>query len=433
MNYIQAREYLKKVSARGSVLGLESVKRLLEYIGNPQEKLNVVHVAGTNGKGSTLAFLQNILMDAKYSVGRFSSPAVFHYREMIRINDKYIEKEELAELVTMLKEQCDVMTAKGFPHPTLFEIETAMALKYFQKKNCQIVLIECGMGGATDATNVFEQVVCSVITSISLDHMEFLGNKIEEIARQKAGIIKENCPIVMAEQSRKVERIIQEIGQEKGANVIVAHRITKYSIEEGGTKIQYPASNGVVYQTRINMPGAYQLINSAVAIEVALVLQQKGYQVENYIATGIQKTFWEGRMEIVRKDPLLVIDGAHNPGAVKELKTSLDLYFTNRRITFIMGVLADKDFTREAEIIARRAEMIITVTPDNKRALDGAHLAEVLRQYHDFVICADSVKQALQMAEQSVREKRSDMILAFGSLSYLREIKYESAQDTKRK
>lgn len=429
MNYTEARRYLKEVNKYGSVLGLESITTLLDALGNPQKELKVVHIAGTNGKGSTLAFIQSVLVEAGYQIGRYSSPAVFDYDEIIQINGKNIEKEELADIVTLIREKADIILEKYGFHPTTFEIETAMAFEYFKRKKCDIVLVECGMGGAGDATNVFEQVLCCVITSISLDHTAFLGETIEEIAQVKAGIIKQYCPVVMAKQSEKTVNCIKNTAKEKNAEFIQAGQaqltVQNNVPDEIRVKNQmiYRALNGKKYQTNIQMLGTYQSINAATAIEMLLYLENYGYQLEEYIEQGLSKAMWNGRMEIISEDPLFIIDGAHNPGAVKELRNSMDLYFTNRRITFIMGVLADKDFAQEAELIADRAENIITVTPDNSRALDGKKLAETLSVYHKNVQYMDNIRKAVTAAMDFVRKGQTDMILAFGSLSHLKDIK----------
>lgn len=423
MNYSEAREYLREVNKYGSVLGLETIKELLKRLGNPQDDLKVVHVAGTNGKGSTMTFLQSILMESGYIVGRYSSPAVFEYREIIRINNDYIDEESLAKIISQIKQKCDEMVQEGLPHPTPFEIETAMAFVYFKQKKCDIVLVECGMGGETDATNVFDKVLCSVITSISLDHTQFLGETISEIATIKAGIVKNGCPVVMSRQSKEAIDTISEVSKQKNSEIIVTNSVDKIEAEYFVTKFRYTASNDKSYCADLKMPGTYQLINAATAVEAVLVLEKQGFDTSKNIETGLVNAFWPGRFEVVCKAPPIIIDGAHNPGAVSELRKSIDLYFTNKRITFIMGVLADKDFRREAEIIADRAVNIITITPNSIRALSGVKLAETLRGYNKNVQTADSLEDALRLAKEAVENNQSDMILAFGSLSFLGDLK----------
>lgn len=451
MNYSEAREYLKNVNKLGSILGLNTIKELLKRLGNPQNELKVVHIAGTNGKGSIMTFVQNILMESGYKVGRYCSPAVFNEREIIRINDEYISEEQSADLLTRIKEKCDSMYSEGLPHPTSFEIETAEALMFFKEQNCDIALIECGMGGETDATNVFEKVLCSVIVTISLDHTQFLGSTIEEITKVKSGIIKENCPVVMSKQTGEAESVIKKVCKQNNSKLIIPTEQDSENVEIDGltTKVTYKASNNKEYILNLQALGTYQIKNAKTAVEVALVLDKaltektnicdesdknngtgmknninnSGNTIEKNIKKGIEKTVWPGRMEVISKEPLIIIDGAHNPGAVLELRKTLDLYFTNKRITFIMGVLSDKDFSKEAEIIADRAERIITITPNNSRGLDGHKLAETLVKYNHNVQVADSLKQAAEESIDTIKENRADMILAFGSLSYLGELK----------
>lgn len=451
MNYSEAREYLKNVNKLGSILGLNTIKELLKRLGNPQNELKVVHIAGTNGKGSIMTFVQNILMESGYKVGRYCSPAVFNEREIIRINDEYISEKQSADLLTRIKEKCDSMYSEGLPHPTSFEIETAEALMFFKEQNCDIALIECGMGGETDATNVFEKVLCSVIATISLDHTQFLGSTIEEITKVKSGIIKENCPVVMSKQTGEAESVIKKVCKQNNSKLIIPTEQDFENVEIDGltTKVTYKASNNKEYILNLQALGTYQIKNAKTAVEVALVLDKaltektdicdesdknnstgmenninnSGNTIEKNIKKGIEKTVWPGRMEVISKEPLIIIDGAHNPGAVLELRKTLDLYFTNKRITFIMGVLSDKDFSKEAEIIADRAERIITITPNNSRGLDGHKLAETLVKYNHNVQVADSLKQAAEESIYTIKENRADMILAFGSLSYLGELK----------
>ena len=398
-----------------------------------------------------MTFVQNILMESGYKVGRYCSPAVFNEREIIRINDEYISEEQSADLLTRIKEKCDSMYSEGLPHPTSFEIETAEALMFFKEQNCDIALIECGMGGETDATNVFEKVLCSVIATISLDHTQFLGSTIEEITKVKSGIIKENCPVVISKQTVEAENVIKQVCKQKNSELIIPTEQDLENVEIDGltTKVTYKASNNKEYILNLQALGTYQIKNAKTAVEVAIVLDKaltektnicdesdmnnstgmknninnSGNTIEKNIKKGIEKTVWPGRMEVISKEPLIIIDGAHNPGAVLELRKTLDLYFTNKRITFIMGVLSDKDFSKEAEIIADRAERIITITPNNSRGLDGHKLAETLVKYNHNVQVADSLKQAAEESIDTIKDNRADVILAFGSLSYLGELK----------
>ena len=355
MNYSEARKFVEETTKYGSILGLDTIKTLLGELGNPQDKVKIVHVAGTNGKGSVFTFVQNVLLQAGYHVGRYASPAVFEYREIIQFDGKNITEEEFAKYITTVNMACERMVRNGKHHPTSFEVETALAYLYFSNKPCDIVLIETGMGGETDATNVEKEALCSV------------------------GYI---------------------------------------------TSFDYVTANDTKLSIKISMMGAYQLINACTAIETLEVLRNKGYNIsDENIIEGMKNAKWPGRMEIINESPLIVIDGAHNPGAAVKLKESIEMYFTNKRIAFIMGVLADKDYSKEIKIVAGLAKKIFTITPDNKRALNGKALALAVADSNKNVIFEPTLEEAVKEAEKLYRNNEIDMILAFGSLSYLGDLK----------
>lgn len=370
MNYQEAREFYNETTKYGSILGLETIKNLLERLDHPERELKVVQVAGTNGKGSTIAYLGSILMEAGYKVGFYNSPAVFNVREVIRVNSDYISEEDYASHMSVIKQKCEEMLEDGLPHPTAFEIETALAFLYLKNMECDICLIECGMGGRDDATNVFDKVLLSIITSISLDHTAFLGETIEEIKKVKEGIIKPGCPVVYAEEGDDIFAINQD----------TARRAAK------------------------------ELIN-------------QGFDLSDHIDSGIEHMIWPGRMEKISDNPLVIIDGAHNPDAVLKLHNYIKEHYNGCKITFVIGVLADKDYDEEMRIIAGDAEYIYTLTPNNSRGLDAEKLASTIKPYNSSVEPVQSAHNALQMAMKRVEDKKSDMILCFGSLSYLSELK----------
>ena len=370
MNYKEAKEYLESTNKYGSVLGLNTIKELLKRLDNPQDKLKVVHFAGTNGKGSTMAYLESILLCTGYSVGKYNSPVVFEERENITIDKTPISEKDMAKYIAIIKRVSEEMVSDGLSHPTRFEIETAMAFMFFAEADLDVCLIECGMGGRDDATNVFDDKLLAVITNISLDHTKELGETIEEIKENKEAIIKNNCPVVYSG--------------------------TMGSIEE---------------------------INQETAIRAADELQKQGFKLKKFVDEGIAETYWPGRMETICEEPLFIIDGAHNPGAVLKLRDYIDLHFTNKTITFIMGVLADKDFAEEANIIGKKATKIYTITPNNSRGLSASRLSDVISEYNDNVVATKSIEEAVESAVRDVQTKESDMIIAFGSLSILRDIK----------
>lgn len=424
MNYSEARKFVEKTTKYGSILGLEAIKTLLDELGNPQDKVKIVHVAGTNGKGSVFTFVQNVLLKAGYHVGRYASPAVFEYREIIQFDGKNITEEEFAKYMANVKSACDRMVSQGKHHPTSFEVETALAYLYFSNKPCDIVLIETGMGGETDATNVEKEALCSVITSISLDHMQFLGNTVEDIAKVKAGIIKENSDVVVSNQGESIINVIESQAAVKNSKVVVANEPYNIKIDGYITSFDYVTANDKKLSVKISMMGAYQLINACTAIETLEILRSKGYDItDENIIEGMKNAKWPGRMEVVKEQPLIVIDGAHNPGATIKLKESIEMYFTNKRIAFIMGVLADKDYSEEIKIVALLAKKIFTITPDNKRALNGEALALAVADSNKNVTFEPTLEEAVKEAENLYKNNEIDMILAFGSLSYLGDLK----------
>lgn len=424
MNYSEARKFVEETTKYGSILGLETIKTLLDELGNPQDKVKIVHVAGTNGKGSVFTFVQNVLLKAGYHVGRYASPAVFEYREIIQFDGKNITEEEFAKYMANVKSACDRMVSQGKHHPTSFEVETALAYLYFSNKPCDIVLIETGMGGETDATNVEKEALCSVITSISLDHMQFLGNTVEDIAKVKAGIIKENSDVVVSNQGESIINVIESQAAVKNSKVVMANEPYNIKIDGYITSFDYVTANDKKLSVKISMMGAYQLINACTAIETLEILRSKGYDItDENIIEGMKNAKWPGRMEVVKEQPLIVIDGAHNPGAAVKLKESIEMYFTNKRIAFIMGVLADKDYSKEIKIVAGLAKKIFTITPDNKRALNGKALALAVADSNKNVIFEPTLEEAVKEAEKLYRNNEIDMILAFGSLSYLGDLK----------
>lgn len=417
MNEKQTMEYIESLNQYGSVLGLENMVCLLNLLGNPQEELSFVHIAGTNGKGSVLAYVSTILYKAGYKVGRYVSPTVVDYRERIQINGKMISKKDLCVYVELLKNACDQMVQDGKPHPTPFEVETAMAFVYFAKKQCDIVVLETGLGGRLDATNVIRNTITSVITSVSMDHMAILGNSLEKIANEKCGIIKENSSLVTLKQKSEVEKVIIEFCDKLNCELIISDKnnvkVTKSNLEK----------QVFCYKTyknlEISLVGQTQIENVALAIDVIETLQKKGYTIsEKALRQGLKETKWHGRFEVLAKKPYFIVDGAHNEDAAEKLAHSIQFYFTNKRIIYIMGVLRDKEYEKVIQKTYSYASHIITVTPPkNPRALPAYDLALTAKDYHDSVTVADSLEEAVEMAY--LLSDKDSVIITFGSLSYL--------------
>ena len=422
MRFEEAKEYMDGLNKFGSVLGLESVQALLGVLGNPQEALKVIHVAGTNGKGSTIAFMEGILIEAGYRVGKYTSPVVFEYLEKYQINGENIGEEAFAALVEKMKVALCKLKEEKNVQPTIFEVETAMAFEYFKDEGCDVVLLETGMGGDMDATNVCSKVLASVLVSISLDHMGFLGDTLEEIAYHKAGIIKDNCPVVVMNQDRVVLDVVERCAKEHNAPMYIANEV----------------------DLPVGLNGQWQQYNAGVAVKVMDVLKEYGYNItKEDIKEGLMKAKWPGRFEKISDNPTIIIDGAHNPDAARRLRETLDKDYKDTEFIYILGVLADKDFTEVIRTMADRAKHIITVTPPNARALEADKLKEAIEMEINGTKFIDGKKQGISIESAASIEEalvtacnmleklgnvnteasKSQAILAFGSLSYLGKLK----------
>lgn len=421
MKYIEARNYVEELTIKkGSVLGLDNIKTLLHNLDNPQDKLSVIHVAGTNGKGSFTAFMKSILINAGYSVGVYNSPSVFEYNERIKINDDNISDDEYAKGIEYIKDNLYDVS------PTAFEVETALAFYYFEKKNCDIAIIETGMGGLTDATNVCENPLVSVLMSISMDHTQFLGNTIEKITECKAGIIKENAPVIVLNQDERILNIIRNIADNKNSEVVITNK--PENCEYGKlTTFDYTSSKLTsLKDINISMIGTYQIDNATVAIETALLLRNRGYKLnDKNIKEGLRNAVWHGRFEKISDNPLMYIDGAHNLGAAKRLKESIETYFYDYEIIYIMGIFSDKDYEGVIGETANKAKYIYTITSPNSRAMKAYDLAEEIKKYNKNVKACVSINESVKEASAKYQSLKSSkrIIIAFGSLSYLGEIK----------
>ena len=423
MTYEEAREYIQTVSKTGSILGLTSIQNLMRELGDVQDKISIIHIAGTNGKGSVGTYLSAGLCEAGYTVGRYTSPAVFSPLEVWQINGEFISEADYADTMSQVKAACDVLVSKGMPHPTAFEVETAVAFLYFYQKKCDYVLLETGMGGSTDATNLIKHPVCSVITSISMDHMNFLGDSLSEIAGAKAGIIKKDCPVATIMQQQAVMSVIKGKAKEEKAELLIADSSDVEICAQSPFElvISCPIREGdktenATFTTK--MTGIYQVENLVLAIRV--LQEVLGLSVLT-IQQGIAKATWSGRFEVLRKHPLFIMDGAHNEAAAVRLRETVQTYFAEKRITYIIGVLADKEHEKMLETLLPFAETVYTVTPSNPRALDGRELAKEAKKYHTNVAYCDSEAEAVKSAMEPAGEE--DVILAFGSLSYLGAVK----------
>lgn len=419
MDYLQSREYLNGLSAKGSVLGLSRMRALLELLGNPQNELKFIHISGTNGKGSVLAYLSTILTGADYTTGRYISPTLFSYRERIQVDEKEIEKESLAVHVTAIAEAIEKMQAKGEDIPTLFEAETAMAFLFFKEKQCDIVVLETGLGGTQDATNVINTPVLEIITSISMDHTAILGDTLEKIAAEKAGIIKPDTIVVSAAQQPEAEKVITKTCRERNCTFqkVSLSDISDICYGYERQSFSYRSWNNVV----ISLAGSYQIQNAALALEAVTALRKTGFSLsDRQVYDGLLNTRWRGRFTVIQKNPTVIMDGAHNPAAAKELQSSLKLYFKGKKLYYIFGIFQDKDYQKVIELTAPLAEHIITIeTRDNPRAMAAKDLAEAVAAVNPSVEAADSIQQAV--SKTMALAEQEDAVIIFGSLSFLGE------------
>lgn len=419
MNYTEARTYLDEISKCGSVLGLEGMKELLDRLGNPQDDLKFIHISGTNGKGSVLAYLSTVLSGAGYRTGRYISPTLFSYRERIQVDQKYIEQDALARHVTKIGAAVEDMKAAGLAGPTVFEIETALAFLYFKEQHCDIVVLETGLGGLLDATNVIRTPVIEVIASISMDHMDCLGDTLEKIARQKAGIIKPHTVVVSAAQQPEAADVIAETCREKDCALRIVDPTQLREVHYGYEVQSF--SYKTWKDVKINLAGSYQIQNAALALEAVEALRGVGYRLsDEQVRAGMLHTVWWGRFTLLRRDPVVIIDGAHNPGAAQELQESLKRCFPNKKLHHIMGMFRDKDFQTVIQLTAPLAEDIITVeTPNNPRALSAQALKKAVEAVNPRTQAAESIAQAVKLSLE--RADQEDVIVIFGSLSFLGE------------
>lgn len=423
MNYEEAMNFIQNTNKFGSVLGLDNIRELLERLGNPQDQLRVVHIAGTNGKGSTLAFLAGIFRESGYRAGRYVSPASFSYEERFRINEENISKKDLCFYMEKIKNVAEEMVKDGLSHPTMFEIETALSFLYFLDKKVDVVLLETGMGGRLDATNVVKKPIATVIASIGMDHMQFLGDTLEKIASEKAGIIKEGCPVISYDNTKEVNEVIKNKSKQMHAKVTFVNSAGIRVLQESlnGESFSYRSSDGRWYE-KIEIPllGRHQINNAALALETLNVIKNyyciSDFQTED----GMRKTIWRGRIEILEREPMVICDGAHNPDGAKSLLSFLQNNFTNQRLIYIMGVLSDKDYEQMVQILAPAADKIYTVAPDNPRALSSRELCNCISKYHQNV----EERQRLAECLSEVRQKaeKDDVIIICGTLSFQNEL-----------
>lgn len=410
MDYKEALEYINGASWRASRLGLERISELLERMGDPQKALRFVHVAGTNGKGSICALIASVLRRAGLKTGLYTSPYLRRFNERMQINGKQIGDDELAEIVSGIKVHADAMDE----HPTEFEMMTAAALKWFADSGCDMVVLEVGLGGRYDATNVIGAPDCCVISSIGLDHTAILGDTVGQVAYEKAGIIKYGCPVVLYQQYGETMEVVREVCREMSAELIVPD-FDDIAVEFDSLDGQVFSYGGESYA--IPLLGAHQLKNAATALEAINVLRRQGLDIPHEaVEAGLYSVVWPARFEVLHSDdPWFVLDGGHNPQCACALRECIEHYFPGSRRIALVGVLRDKDYGSIVKTLAPLFEAVVCVTPDSERALPAAELAELFREHCGEVLVSGSVEDAVSAA-RDIAAERNAMVCAFGSL-----------------
>lgn len=411
MNYEEALEYIHDVSWRGSKKGLSRTQELLRLLGNPEKELKFIHIAGTNGKGSTSACIESILRQSGYKTGLYTSPFIIRFNERMQVNGQPIDDEELAKVTEYVQPYAESMAE----HPTEFELITAIAMKYFKDSGCEIVVLEVGMGGELDSTNVIEPPELAVITAMGYDHIKELGPDMEHIAASKAGIIKKGTEVVIYGGNEEADSVFERTCAEKGVRLhktdFTSLNVHEYSLT--GTILDYKKYKNI----KLALAGTYQPYNAAVVITAIEVLRKKGWKIEDKdIYDGLANVKWPGRFELLRRDPIFMIDGAHNPHGINAMSECIKTIFKGQKPVFLVGIMADKDVSHMTEMISELAKSVVTVRPDNKRAMEADRLA-------DYFACEGLIVESCETIDDGVRASiraagKDGVVVALGSLYF---------------
>ena len=410
MNYQECLEYIHGVSWTFCKPGLERIDELCEKLGHPERKLRFIHVAGTNGKGSFSSMLASVLKAEGYKVGLYTSPYIKIFNERMQINGENISGEELIQLTERVRPIAEEMTDK----PTEFELITAIAFEYFYKNKCDVVVLEAGMGGRLDSTNIIENSLLSVITGIALDHTAFLGDTVAKIAAEKAGIIKRGCPVLFGGTDLEARTVVEAKAAEKGADFYTTDyaKISSLSMTLDGSSFDFGEHKNI----EISLLGTYQPRNAASVITAVDILRGRGLEIsEDALKKGLKSAKWQARFEVLSKDPLVIFDGAHNPQGIAAAVESIKLYFGKKKVYLLTGVLRDKDYTAIARDLATVASKAFTLTPDSPRALSAEEYAEVLNKAGIEAYHSDSIKVAFENAKAEA-QKDGVPLICLGSL-----------------
>jgi len=426
MDYNEVMLYISNAMEFGINLGLDRTKKMLELLGNPQDKIKCVHIAGTNGKGSTAAMITKVLSKSGYKVGMYTSPFIETFEERIQINGENIKKNDLSAVITEVSFAVEKLLKLGQGSPTEFEIVTCAMFLYFYQQKIDIAVIEVGLGGSLDSTNVLKPynsslneggVILSIITSISYDHMHILGDTICEIATQKAGIIKNDIPVVLYPQIEEVEKVIKiKCSKVKSRLIMVQQNDSKFICVNSNLKQKIIVKTDEnSYNLELSLLGTHQILNCAVAVSSLEELRKNGFRIENSdIIEALKNVKWIGRLEVLGKKPLIVLDGAHNIDGIKNLVKSVKKYLVYNNIILIIGILADKQIDEMITLIAPLAKKIIVVTPNSNRAQNADVLKRAIENYNINCEAFESYEIAYNAARSYC--KADDLLLVCGSL-----------------
>lgn len=416
MNLNESLAYIHGLYRKGSVPGLHRMQQMLEMMGNPQKKLKFIHIAGTNGKGSTAAMTASILTKAGYKTGLFTSPYIYRFHERMQINGEQISDEDVVAMVEYVRGFAETME----DITTEFEFVTCMAMEYFMRQGCDIVVLEVGMGGLIDATNIIDTPEVAVVTNIGLDHTDALGDTLEKIAENKAGIFKEGGHAVVYRGTEGVEAVYEQICRERNVTLRKAD-FDSIVLSSHGLEGQV-FSCGTRQDLVLPLLGDHQLHNASVVLSVMDTLIDMGWSIsENHIREGIRDVSWPGRFDIVSREPLFIIDGGHNPQCIDALVKNIADYLAGRRIIALAGVLADKDYGEMFRPVMEYVDEFVCVTPDNPRQLPACELAEHLRRAGAKAVPCAAVAEGVQKAKELAGS--DGVVLCFGSLYTIGAIK----------
>ena len=412
----EAVEYIHSITWMGSKPGLERTLELLKIMGDPQKKLKFIHIAGTNGKGSTASMTASILEKAGYRVGLFTSPCLYKFNERIQVNGAHISDEDLAAVTSYVKP----LAASMADHPTEFELVSCIGFEYFLRQKCDIVVLEVGMGGALDSTNVIPVPEVAVLTNIGLDHTDFLGSTLEEIATTKAGIFKEGGDAVLYPGEPAVETVVEAICKERNMRLKKADfgALNPISHDLFGQVFDHGSRKGLT----LPLLGGHQLHNAAVVLAIIDTLKEKGWNItEEAIREGLEAVTWPGRFDIVRRDPLFIIDGGHNPQCFDALTKNMTDYLAGRKIIALTGVLADKDYVTMYKPVLPYISEFVCITPPTPRKLEAAALARHLTEAGAVATPCGTIAEGVKLAVE--KAGKDGVVLCFGSLYSIADIR----------